>query len=335
MQVNRVLIVTSNSGFFGGTERVLEVLLNEPHQGFSIAVAFLEDGPLVEIARLKGIAHVCIPRGRFRNPLSTLATVRKLSLFCKELSPDIVFSWTDFAHLYASMAVFGLVPCCWWQRSNVETGLLSTLCRMLPSLGAIPNSMFTKQQLLQHKIRVSDNVLYPPYDASRFYQRQESDCESIRHNVRGRLNLPADQFIVGSVGRLQSWKGFETIVNAVSMLHKDGINLHCLLIGARHELEPNYEERLISLINRLGVRDRVTLIGAQRDVTQWMLAMDIFVHAAEREPFGIVVPEAMAMGLPVIASIPGGPEEVITNGVDGLVVHSNSAEEMAQAICRI
>jgi glycosyltransferase involved in cell wall biosynthesis len=328
----RILIVTPNSGFFGGTERVLEVLLAGSRQGFEMAVAFLEDGPLVELARRNEVASVCISRGRFRNPINTLSTIYRLRGFIKKVQPDIVFSWTDLAHVYSALAGFRLVPCCWWQRSNVERDLLSFLCRNLPSLGAVPNSLFMRHQLTEHKIRVTEAVLYPPYDANRFFHHGDLDSELAKKNLRARLNLPVDRLIVGSVGRLQSWKGFETIVYSISRLLNERNDLHCLLIGAKHELEPGYEDRLRAIIIRLGIHDRVTMIGAQRDVTSWMLAMDIFVHAAAREPFGIVVPEAMALGLPVIASIPGGPEEVITHGVDGLLVTSNSVEELAQAI---
>jgi glycosyltransferase involved in cell wall biosynthesis len=332
MRSNRILIVTPNSGYFGGTERVLEVLLAGPCQNFELVIAFLEEGPLVDLARQKGIANVCITRGRFRNPISTFKTVRQLRGFIKEIRPDIIFSWTDLAHVYSAFASWRLVPCCWWQRSNVERNFLSFLCRMLPSLGAIPNSRFTKQQLLEHRIRVAGTVLYPPYDANRFYPNRYGDSKDVTKNLRESLNLPTDRLIIGSVGRLQSWKGFETIINAISVLHQERRDLHCLLVGAKHEFEPQYEDRLRAIINRLGIQDRVTLVGAQRDVKSWMSAMDVFVHAAEREPFGIVVTEAMALGLPVIASIPGGPEEVITHGVDGLLVTSNSVEELAQAI---
>jgi glycosyltransferase involved in cell wall biosynthesis len=332
MRSNRILIVTPNSGYFGGTERVLEVLLAGPCQNFELVVAFLEQGPLVDLARQKGIANVCITRGRFRNPISTFKTVRQLRGFIKEIRPDIIFSWTDLAHVYSVFASWRLVPCCWWQRSNVERDLLSFLCRNLPSLGAVPNSLFVRRQLTEHKIRVTEAILYPPYDENRFFQRGDLDSELAKKNLRARLNLPVDRLIVGSVGRLQSWKGFETIVYSISKLLNERSDLHCLLIGAKHELEPAYEDRLRAIIISLGIHDRVTMIGAQRDVTSWMLAMDIFVHAAEREPFGIVVPEAMALGLPVIASIPGGPEEVITHGVDGFLVTSNSVEELAQAI---
>ena len=62
------------------------------------------------------------------------------------------------------------------------------------------------------------------------------------------------------------------------------------------------------------------MVGVQRNVPEWMQAMDVVVHASEREPFGIVVVEAMALGKPVVATRPGGPEEIITHDSDGQLV---------------
>ena len=62
--------------------------------------------------------------------------------------------------------------------------------------------------------------------------------------------------------------------------------------------------------------------------------MDIIVHASDREPFGIVVIEAMALGKPVVAGAAGGPAEVITPGVDGLLAPFGDAPALAQALLR-
>jgi glycosyltransferase involved in cell wall biosynthesis len=63
-----------------------------------------------------------------------------------------------------------------------------------------------------------------------------------------------------------------------------------------------------------------------------MQAIDVFVHASEKEPFGIVVIEAMSLGKPVVATKPGGPEEIITDGVDGQLVTWDKPDELANAI---
>jgi glycosyltransferase involved in cell wall biosynthesis len=79
----------------------------------------------------------------------------------------------------------------------------------------------------------------------------------------------------------------------------------------------------------------VLLVGAQPNPEEWMQAMDVFCHTSENEPFGMVVIEAMALGKPVIASAEGGPTEVITPGLDGLLSPYGDRQALAVAILRV
>jgi glycosyltransferase involved in cell wall biosynthesis len=87
-------------------------------------------------------------------------------------------------------------------------------------------------------------------------------------------------------------------------------------------------------VRSAGLAPAVTFAGFQEDVPRWMQAMDIIVHAADREPFGIVVVEAMALGKPVVAGAAGGPAEVITPGVDGQLAPYADAAAIARCIGR-
>ncbi len=80
--------------------------------------------------------------------------------------------------------------------------------------------------------------------------------------------------------------------------------------------------------------EKIRMVGMQRNVAEWMQAMDVFVHASKLEPFGIVVVEAMALGKPVVATRPGGTEEIITHDHDGQLVGWDRPEELAEAIVR-
>ena len=82
------------------------------------------------------------------------------------------------------------------------------------------------------------------------------------------------------------------------------------------------------------LENAVRFAGFQSNVPEWMQAMDIVVHASDHEPFGIVVIEAMALGKPVVAGREGGPAEIITDGVDGLLAPHGDASALAAAICR-
>ena len=78
----------------------------------------------------------------------------------------------------------------------------------------------------------------------------------------------------------------------------------------------------------------MTLAGPQPDVAEWMQAMDVVVHASDREPFGIVILEAMALGKPVVAGAEGGPREIVSDGVNGLLAPFGDSDALAGAILR-
>jgi glycosyltransferase involved in cell wall biosynthesis len=75
-------------------------------------------------------------------------------------------------------------------------------------------------------------------------------------------------------------------------------------------------------------------VGWQSEVAPWLAAMDVFVHLSDYEPFGMVIVESMAAGTPVVASAAGGPSEIITHGVNGLLIDPSEPGELADAVAR-
>lgn len=125
-----------------------------------------------------------------------------------------------------------------------------------------------------------------------------------------------------------------TLIAAMAKVRARHPEAHLVIVGGRHDPEPRYESELRALANRTGTEAAVTFAGFQADVPRWMQAMDVIVHASDREPFGIVVVEAMALGKPVVAGAEGGPAEIITPGVDGLLAPFGDVDALAVAIGR-
>jgi glycosyltransferase involved in cell wall biosynthesis len=118
---------------------------------------------------------------------------------------------------------------------------------------------------------------------------------------------------------------------AVLARHPDA---HLVIVGGAHETEPDYPVALAEQVRRLSLAGHITFAGFRTEIPRWMHAMDIVVHASDTEPFGIVVIEAMALGKPVVAGAAGGPAEVITEGVDGLLAPYGDSGVLATAILR-
>jgi glycosyltransferase involved in cell wall biosynthesis len=136
---------------------------------------------------------------------------------------------------------------------------------------------------------------------------------------------------VGIVGRLVEWKGQHVFLEAARKVVEGGRDARFVLIGGALFGENDFEERLKETARPLG--DRVEFLGFRTDVPELLRGLDVCVHASTTpEPFGQVVIEAMAEGLPVIASDGGGVREIIENGETGLLTPMKDADALAAAI---
>ena len=120
---------------------------------------------------------------------------------------------------------------------------------------------------------------------------------------------PAGRPVIGVLGRLHEQKGFDILIRAAALLRDDGIDFE-LRIGG----EGPMREELQALVATFGLGDRVTFCGWIEPGTPYLSGLDLFVVPSRYEPFGLVVIEAMAMGLPVVASANEGPREILCDG---------------------
>jgi glycosyltransferase involved in cell wall biosynthesis len=149
-----------------------------------------------------------------------------------------------------------------------------------------------------------------------------------RSGRRAELGVPEGVPAILAAGSLFEYKGHRYLVEALGELAAAWVAAHVLLAGSGPE-----EERLAALAHVLGVGDRVSLLGWVDDVGAVMAAADVFVlpsTAIELSPYS--VREAMAHGLPVVASGVGGVPELVEDGVTGLLVPPADASALASAL---
>jgi len=154
--------------------------------------------------------------------------------------------------------------------------------------------------------------------------------------VRREFGIPADAPVVGIVGHIQPWKGQLLAVEAVARARRRIPDLRCLVVGGVHRRGVEYAERLRERIAAPDLAGHVVLTGARRDVLACMDAMDVVLHTSiDREPFGRVLIEAMAVGRPVIAPREGGPLVIVADGETGLLVPPRDPDALAAGIVEL
>jgi glycosyltransferase involved in cell wall biosynthesis len=141
-----------------------------------------------------------------------------------------------------------------------------------------------------------------------------------------------DPLRIGLIGRIAPWKGQDVFLEAFARAFPDD-STRAVIVGAPLFGEDDVERSLHQLAHRLGIDERVEFRGFRDDVNAELTRLDVVVHASRLpEPFGQVVVEGMAAGLPVVAAVPGGPAEIVDDGVNGLLYPAGDTVALARAL---
>jgi glycosyltransferase involved in cell wall biosynthesis len=147
-----------------------------------------------------------------------------------------------------------------------------------------------------------------------------------RTAARERLGVPAEAFVVGTVGRLVDDKDHALLIDAFARLTVLRPHARLVVVG-----DGERRGALATQIARLGVRTAVLLTGDRDDVPALLPAFDVFAMTSRNESYSIALLEAAAAGLPAVASDAGGNREIVQDGSTGLVVTDRTPEVFARA----
>ena len=147
--------------------------------------------------------------------------------------------------------------------------------------------------------------------------------------IRQQYGVQKEDYLLGTVASLFPRKGYEVLLNALCLLKKSHPNVHVFIVGKG---DSRYKKMLEMRVRESGMEGRVHFLGFQENVLPILDALDLYVHPALMEGFGIAVLEAMATGKPVVATRVGGIPEIIIHQQTGLLVEPGDAGSLADAI---
>lgn len=166
-------------------------------------------------------------------------------------------------------------------------------------------------------------VIYNGVDTQRFSPRPE-----LRAALRKQFGLPENRFVVGTVGRTVAIKDHPTLLRAVEIMANKGIDVHALLVGSGPELERNQQLVRDSAV----LAGRVTFIPSCDQVPDLLKVMDVFALTSISEGMSNTLLEAMATGLPVVATAVGGNPEVVAEDATGWLFRAGDAETLSSRL---
>jgi L-malate glycosyltransferase len=149
---------------------------------------------------------------------------------------------------------------------------------------------------------------------------------SDRRRARLLLGVEDDAFVAITVGRLDPVKDFASLLDAFAHVRRSGLNARLVVVGDGPE-----RERLAARAAGEDLAGAVTFAGYRSDVRLLLPGADLYVNSSISEGISITVLEAMAAGLPVVATAVGGTPEIV-DGTTGVLVPGRSPERLASAI---
>jgi len=323
--MNLMIILPSMRG--GGSEKVILTLLqNLDRNKYNITLV---------LVRKEGKYLSFIPSDIKiidLNLNSAKKGILKIAATIRQNKPDIVFSTLGYMNLLLSIIkhispnkIFFIAR----ESSIVSvnnkeerfTGLFNFLYRHCYSTLdlIICQSKYMKDDLMDNFNISSEKliVINNPVDMETIHNKASMEDQKVLFNANV-INLLA-------VGRLNKVKGYDKLIESVSLL---GRNYHLTIIG-----EGDEKKYLTKLVEKLKLGNRVTFLGFDNNPYKYMKQADVLVLSSQYEGFPNVILEANACGTPVVAfQCPGGVVEIIENGVNGFLVEDQNIKMLTTTI---
>lgn len=346
MAPRRILFLHTTSEVGGSDVSLAHIVERLDRARFEPLVALPSDGPLVPRLEQAGARVFVVPRMKkltSRKGRAWLAifaanfpvAVASLVSLIRRERVDIVHTNT-IHNLYGwAAARIARVRHVWhvreivWQNAPLRrlerTLALRHADRVVVTSDAV-GALFTDAGGTRppHVVKIPNGV-----DTARFHPGRDEE-------MRRELGVPAGAPLVGAAARMDVWKGLDDFIEAAAHVHAARPDARFVIAGGPIDGLEAYEQTLRALASRRGLDGILVFAGwryGPSEMPRFYRALDLFVlPSREAEPFGLVVLEAMASGVPVVATRHGGPMEIVRDGATGLLVDAAQPAAMALAI---
>lgn len=326
----------AGKGTLAGTERHLHQLATGlDREQYEVTVIRFDpkDGTSAEGIRQCGVEVLTVPVGRYYD-LQAVRQGRRLADLLRRLRPDVVQTFHYKSDTYGAIVsrmagvphvVSSRRDLGWFKKwAQLQVNRVANRCidRFLVNADAIKWRLAEAEGV--EPARVS--TIYNGVDLELF----RSTDGDLRREARARLGIPDDAFVVGSVAHLRKVKGHRTLFEALERLAPKVPRLWIVLIG-EGVLKPELERRAAEI----GLADRALFLGSVPDVQSYAPAFDVKVLCSHSEGLSNAILEAMAQGLPVVASRVGGNPELVREGRTGELFTAGDTAALTDRLLRL
>jgi glycosyltransferase involved in cell wall biosynthesis len=328
----RILQINSARTFGGGERHFADLTNALAARGHEVYAALAPASPLrAELANLPAARVFTLSLRNALDVPSALALARliraeRIELVHAHLARDYPLAALAVRRAPAARLVLTRhVP---FPLKRLHRIALANVARVIAVSGPVADGLRARRVFAADKIRVVPNgidlVRTPRVEPAR-----------ARAELCQRLSLDA-ALLVGTVGALTPVKGHDLLLRAVARLHARGLtDVAFLIAGSDTSAKGATRARLEELIATNDLTSSVRLLGRVAELTPLLAALDVYVSASRAEAFGLATVEAMARGVPVVATATDGSREIVADGVTGRLVPVGDAAALADALVEL
>jgi glycosyltransferase involved in cell wall biosynthesis len=328
----RILHISSAQIFGGGERNLVDLTEGLQRRGHQVQVVVRPNSTLLQ--RLSHVparnVHVLPLRNALdvqsANALARLVKRERIEIIHAHMARD--YSLAAYATRRNRQSRLIITRHVLFPLKRLHNQVLSRVSRVIAVSQAVAAQLQNQNLMPSNKITVVQNGV-------NIAHLRNVTSETDRSDLCWSWGFPADSLVVGSIGELIPLKGHDVFLRAASIVSKKFARARFLIAGGDHSPKKETQADLKKLINELALQDRVRMIGEVAEVGPVLLGMDLFVSASRNESFGLAIIEAMASGVPVVATATAGAREVVREGETGRIVARDQPDEMAEAILEL
>jgi glycosyltransferase involved in cell wall biosynthesis len=285
------------------------------------------EGPFAQSLRALGIpvSFVEFPRLKTPNPFRIWRTAAQLVRFIRAEGVQLVHANTPRSNFYAALAAKWSGARLVWHARNLLTEGMIDLDNIL---GFVPDRIVCNSDAIRARFRGRQNAvtIINGVNLDRFTPTISG------RKVRDEFGIPTEAKVVGITSRLDPEKGHDCFLKAARELAEHHGNLRFMIVGKAF-IDGQYREAALRRLSTdLGIADKVIFTGFRTDMPEVLASFDIFILAADAEPCGRVLFEAMSMQKPVVATNTGGTPEIVVHDETGILIPPGDPDALALAI---
>lgn len=351
---NRVLFVGETAQLGGAEVSMLTVATCIKRRGWSPRILVPSVGPLTDHLSKRGIEWDVVPQPKFLStsfflgnryklpnlfalPINGVASsvwIRRLRRYFCDYEPAVVHTEGMWAHAFGGLAArLAGLPVVWHFQDIVDARsgwglyrhLVTRWARYVPNRIVCISNKVAEQFSSDRQLSTKMQLIWNTVDVDAFdVERKSPTIDNGDRPLR-----------IGTAARLTPWKGHHVALAAAAHLRRRGVPFRWYIAGDDRLGVSSYHRRLNKLIRDSNIEDAVEFVGWMDDMPAFYRSLDALVHVpTEPEPFGLVVAEGMAAGLPVVTTAGSGLESLVAEA-GGIIVPPGESEPVADALFRL